>query len=73
MAVSHPFLAGRGRGLGMFTAEIRALLDAPRVGTLGTTNSEWTPLLTPTWQAREGEEIWLVGGPKGLKTRNIRR
>ncbi len=57
----------------MFTDDIRTLLDAPRVGMLGTTNPDGTPLLTPIWHAREGNEIWLVVGPKSLKTRNIRR
>ncbi len=57
----------------MFTDEIRALLDAPHIGTLGTTNADGTPLLTPIWYAREGEEIWLVIGPNSPKARNIRR
>jgi PPOX class probable F420-dependent enzyme len=61
------------RELDMFTDEIRALLDPPRVGTLGTTNPDGTPLLTPIWYARDGDEIWLVIGPKSLKARNIRR
>ncbi|MDQ6604604.1 MAG: PPOX class F420-dependent oxidoreductase [Chloroflexota bacterium] len=56
----------------MFTDEIRALLDAPRVGTLGTTNPDGSPLLTPIWFAREGDEIWLVIGPNSPKARNIR-
>lgn len=57
----------------MFTDEIRALLDLPRVGTLGTTNADGTPLLTPVWFAREGDEIWLAIGPNSPKARNIRR
>ncbi len=57
----------------MFTDEIRALLDAPHVGMLGTTNLDGTPLLTPTWHAREGDGLWLVIGPRSLKARNIRR
>ncbi len=57
----------------MFTDEIRALLDLPRVGTLGTTNPDGTPLLTPIWYARDGDEIWLAIGPKSLKVRNIGR
>lgn len=56
----------------MFTDEIRVLLDAPRVGTLGTTNPDGSPLLTPVWFAREGDEIWLAIGPNSLKARNIR-
>ncbi len=52
---------------------MRALLDAPRVGTLGTTNADGTPLLTPIWYARDGDELWLVIPPHGPKTRNIRR
>ncbi|HEY8292051.1 MAG TPA: PPOX class F420-dependent oxidoreductase [Thermomicrobiales bacterium] len=57
----------------MFTDEMRALLDTPRVGTLGTTNADGSPLLTPVWYARDGDEIWLVIPPDGPKTRNIRR
>jgi PPOX class probable F420-dependent enzyme len=57
----------------MFTDEICALLDVPRVGILGTTNADGTPLLTPVWYAREGDELWLVIPPDGPKTRNIRR
>ena len=45
----------------------------PRVGVLGTTNKDGTPLLTPVWYAREGDELWLVIPPDGPKTRNIRR
>ncbi|MHB8648243.1 MAG: PPOX class F420-dependent oxidoreductase [Thermomicrobiales bacterium] len=56
----------------MFTDEIRALLDEPRVGTLGTINPDGTPLLTPIWHARDGDELWLVIGPRSLKARNIR-
>jgi PPOX class probable F420-dependent enzyme len=50
-----------------------ALLDIPRVGMLGTTNADGSPLLTPVWYAREGDELWLVIPPSGPKTRNIRR
>ncbi len=57
----------------MFTDEIRALLNAPRIGTLGTTNPDGSPLLTPIWFAREGDEIWLAIGPNSPKARNIRR
>ena len=57
----------------MFTDEMRALLDRPRVGTLGTTNADGTPLLTPIWYARDGDDIWLVIGPRSPKARNIRR
>ncbi|MCA1670113.1 MAG: PPOX class F420-dependent oxidoreductase [Thermomicrobia bacterium] len=57
----------------MFTDEIRALLDAPRVGTLGTTNADGSPLLTPVWHMRDGDEIWLAIGPRSPKARNIRR
>lgn len=57
----------------MFTDEIRALLDLPHVGTLGTANADGTPLLTPIWYARNGNEIWLVIGPNSPKARNIRR
>lgn len=57
----------------LFTDEIRALIDPPRVGVLGTTNKDGTPLLTPVWYARDGDELWLVISPDGPKTRNIRR
>ncbi len=57
----------------MFTDEIRALLDLTRVGILGTTNPDGSPLLTPLWYARDGDEIWIVIGPKSPKARNIRR
>lgn len=57
----------------LFSEEIRALLDVPRVGVLGTTNRDGSPLLTPVWYAREGDELWLVIPPDGPKTRNIRR
>jgi len=57
----------------VFTDEIRALLDVPRVGTLGTVNADGSPLLTPVWYARDGNELWLVIPPDGPKTRNIRR
>ncbi len=57
----------------MFTEEIRALLDMPRVGTLGTTNQDGSPLLTPIWYTRDGDDIWLVIGPQSPKARNIRR
>ncbi len=60
-------------GGNLFTDEICALIDVPRVGVLGTTNTDGTPLLTPVWYAREGEELWLVIPPDGPKTRNIRR
>lgn len=56
----------------MFTDEIRALLDVPRVGILGTINPDGTPLLTPVWFAREGDEIWLAIGPNSPKARNVR-
>jgi PPOX class probable F420-dependent enzyme len=65
-----------GRGWGgryLFTDEIRALIDVPRVGVLGTTNKDGTPLLTPVWYAREGDELWLVIPPDDQKARNIRR
>ncbi len=57
----------------MFTDEIRAFLDIPRVGTLATLNADGTPLLTPVWFAREGDELWLAIGPRSPKARNIRR
>ena len=57
----------------LFTDEMCALLDAPRIGILGTTNRDGTPLLTPIWYAREGAELWLVIGPNSPKARNIRR
>ncbi|MGI8855280.1 MAG: PPOX class F420-dependent oxidoreductase [Thermomicrobiales bacterium] len=57
----------------MFTDEIRALIDVPRVGVLGTTNEDGAPLLTPIWYARDGDELWLVLSPDGPKTRNMRR
>lgn len=40
---------------------------------LGTTNKDGTPLLTPVWYARDGDELWLVIPPHGPKARNIRR
>jgi PPOX class probable F420-dependent enzyme len=49
------------------------LIDVPRVGVLGTTNKDGTPLLTPVWYAREGDELWLVIPPDDQKARNIRR
>lgn len=57
----------------MFTDEIRAFLDVPRVGTLATLNADGTPLLTPVWFAREGDALWLAIGPRSPKARNIRR
>lgn len=57
----------------MFADEIRILLDQPRVGTLGTINADGTPLLTPVWYARDGDELWLVIEPDSRKTRNIQR
>jgi PPOX class probable F420-dependent enzyme len=66
-------VSGGGRGWALFTDEIHALIDVPRVGVLGTTNADGTPLLTPVWYAREGDELWLVIPPDGPKTRNIRR
>ncbi len=57
----------------MFTDEIRTLLDLPRVGALATINPDGTPLLTPVWYARDGDELWLVIGPNSPKARNMRR
>jgi PPOX class probable F420-dependent enzyme len=60
-------------GRHLFTDDIRTFIDAPRVGVLGTTNKDGTPLLTPVWYAREGDELGHVIPPDGPKTRNIRR
>jgi PPOX class probable F420-dependent enzyme len=57
----------------VFTEEMRAFLDVPRVGTLATIDADGTPLLTPIWYARDEDELWLVIEPDSPKTRNIRR
>ncbi len=57
----------------VFTAEVRAFLDVPRVATLATINPDGTPLLTPLWYARDGNDLWIVVGPDSPKARNIRR
>lgn len=56
-----------------FTDEIRAFLDVPRIATLGTINGDGTPLLTPLWYARDGDDLWVVVGPDSPKARNMRR
>jgi PPOX class probable F420-dependent enzyme len=48
-------------------------LDELRVGILATINSDGTPLLTPIWHARDGDELWFVIEPESPKARNIRR
>ncbi len=57
----------------MFTDEMRAFLDVPRVGILATISADGTPLLTPLWHARDGDELWFVIEPESPKARNIRR
>jgi PPOX class probable F420-dependent enzyme len=57
----------------MLTEELCAFLDVPRVGTLATINADGTPLLTPLWHARDGDELWFVIEPRSPKARNIRR
>lgn len=56
-----------------FTDEVRAFLDVPRIATLGTINRDGTPLLTPLWFARDGNDLWIAIGPDSPKARNIRR
>lgn len=57
----------------MLTDEMRAFLDVPRVGILATINADGTPLLTPIWHARDGDELWFVIEPESPKTYNVRR
>ncbi len=56
-----------------FSDEVRAFVDIPRVATLATVNADGTPLLTPLWFMRDGDELWLVIGPNSPKAQNIRR
>lgn len=57
----------------VFTDEVCAFLDVPRVATLGTINPDGTPLLTPLWFARDGNDLWVAVGPDSPKARNIHR
>ena len=56
----------------MLTDEMRAFLDVPRVGILATIDADGTPLLTPIWHARDGDELWFAIEPESPKARNIR-
>jgi PPOX class probable F420-dependent enzyme len=61
------------KGTPVLTDEIRDFLDVPRVGTLATINADGTPLLTPVWHARDGDDLWFVIEPESPKARNVRR
>lgn len=56
-----------------FTDAVRTFLDVPRIATLATINPDGTPLLTPLWFMRDGDDIWIVIAPDSPKARNIRR
>lgn len=56
-----------------FTEAVRTFLDVPRIATLATINPDGTPLLTPLWFMRDGDDVWIVIGPDSPKARNIRR
>ena len=51
---------------------IRELLGLRLVATLGTTNADGTPQLTPLWYLYEGGRLYLPTGSGTRKVRNIR-
>jgi PPOX class probable F420-dependent enzyme len=57
----------------LFTESQRKFVTQPRIGRLGTTNSDGTPLITPVWYRFEDGAFLVLTERGSRKHRNIER